>query len=268
MTRAAIAFRPAEGGVAPAAWVVTPAHVRPGPALVAVHGISREAEAVAALLRPAAEAAGRIVVAPFFDAADWPRYQSACCDQRADMALLRLLNALARDGVIPQGPVDLAGFSGGAQFAHRFTWLHPERVGRLAASSAGWWTFPDHAPWPMGMAPSKARPLAGWWLGTNLRAFLDRPISVRVGALDDAPDANTRTSPELDARQGPDRLTRARRWVEAMREAAARVGVVPRIDFAVMPGCGHDLAECVRLGGLDAVFVGAAADAFVQGDAA
>ncbi len=37
----------------------------------------------------------------------------------------------------------LYGFSAGAQFVHRFTYAHPDRVACCAALSAGSWTFPD-----------------------------------------------------------------------------------------------------------------------------
>ena len=37
----------------------------------------------------------------------------------------------------------LYGFSAGAQFVHRFTYAHPERVACCAALSAGSWTWPD-----------------------------------------------------------------------------------------------------------------------------
>jgi pimeloyl-ACP methyl ester carboxylesterase len=37
----------------------------------------------------------------------------------------------------------LYGFSGGAQFCHRFAFAHPDRVGACAALAAGSWTGPD-----------------------------------------------------------------------------------------------------------------------------
>jgi predicted esterase len=35
-----------------------------------------------------------------------------------------------------------SGFSGGAQFAHRFAYAHPERTQAVAAHSAGWYDPP------------------------------------------------------------------------------------------------------------------------------
>lgn len=226
--------------------------------MVAVHGISRDAEGMARLLAPMAARTGRTVIAPHFDKPNWPRFQLAYCKNRADLALLRLLGSLKKDGIIPPGIPDLAGFSGGAQFAHRFAWLYPDRVGRLCLSSAGWWTFPETARWPMGMGATRRQPLFQFWLSANLPAFLDRQIVVRVGELDNIPDSNTRRDPELDARQGQDRVTRATLWAGALRDAALTHRIKPDINFAVLPGCGHSVADCVTKGGLDADFLNAA----------
>ncbi|HKK36728.1 MAG TPA: hypothetical protein VJ994_10590, partial [Paracoccaceae bacterium] len=57
-----------------------------------------------------------------------------------------------------------------------------------------------------------------------------------------------RSSPEIDARQGPDRLTRARRWTLAMRAAALRLALPRRPTLTVLPGCGHDFHACADAG--------------------
>lgn len=242
-------FRAGISGRIPDALILRPRHCRHDTPLVSVHGIAREVHEMARCLAPLAEATGRIVVLPLFDKAQWPQYQRAACRNRADQALLGLLTALENEGRIPTGPVDLAGFSGGAQFAHRFTWLYPHRIGRLTVSSAGWWTFPDETAFPYGMGPSKEGPkAASLWLRTNLRAFLDRDIVIRVGALDSTVDANTRSGPRIDAQQGRDRLTRAYRWAAALSDAAKDHGLPDRIDFDVLAGCGHDFTACANAG--------------------
>jgi pimeloyl-ACP methyl ester carboxylesterase len=244
MGRIAPAFRPGVPGLVPDAWIVGPARAT-APPVVAVHGITRGVEEMASLLLPRARATGRTVVLPHFPKTHWPRYQRAACKRGADLALLRLMSALERQGRVVAGAFDLAGFSGGAQFAHRFAWLHPDRVGRLCAASPGWWTFPDaEAAWPYGMAGAPR-------LAANLRRFLDRRIVVCVGSDDVARDANLRKGAGIDARQGPTRVARARRWC-AMAEARAReVGLEPAISLRMLQGCGHDFAACVTDAGLD-----------------
>jgi pimeloyl-ACP methyl ester carboxylesterase len=264
----AITARPTGRGIAPPAFLVEPARgaaappplvpargaIAPPP-LVIVHGITRDAEGIARRLAPRALAQGRTLVAPLFAAPDFQGYQRVFGRRRADLALLALLDGLVAEGRLPRGPVDLAGFSGGAQFAHRFAWLYPHRVGRLTLASPGWWTFPDAAPFPYGLGRSpEHRRDVGRWLRACLPEFLDRPITVAVGAADNRPDDHTRGGAAIDAQQGRDRLTRARRWTAAMRAAAERHGIEPRIAFRALPGAGHDFGACADAG-LDALLL-------------
>ena len=248
--RASLSFRPGRGATEPPAWLVEPVRPRPGAApVVAVHGITRDAEGQARLLAAGAAAQGRTLVAPHFSKAAFPRYQLAACKRRADRALLTLLDALVAHGTIPPGPVDLAGFSGGAQFAHRFAWLYPHRIRRLTVTAAGWWTFPDAAPFPYGLGPAaRGHGDEPRWLRANAIDFFDREIAVAVGALDCVPDTNTRSGGRIDDQQGPDRLTRARRWTAAISAAAERYGLEPRVSLTVLADCGHDFHSCVDAG--------------------
>jgi pimeloyl-ACP methyl ester carboxylesterase len=243
---AAPVHRPGRGRKGLACWIARPAAPRPGAApLVAIHGISRQADLHAALFAPAAAAQGRTVIAPLFNEDAWPGYQRLVARGRADLALLSLLEELRVEGVIGAGRIALVGYSGGAQFAHRFAMLYPHLIERLCVASAGWWTFPDAAPFPYG--------LGGVWgarLAAGLPGFLALPVTVCVGEDDNAPDENTRSGPAIDAQQGRDRLTRARRWADALHAAATARGIAPRVSFAILPGAGHDVAQCVRSGGL------------------
>lgn len=262
-------FRPGIGGIVPDAWILepgTPSDARP---VVLVHGLYRNVEEMVGLLQGRAEDTRRTLILPHFDKAHWPRYQRAACDQRADWAMLTLLRALRSEGRIGQGPVDLSGFSGGAQFAHRFAWLYPDAVGRLCLAAPGWWTFPDaELPWPYGMgdragdgagdAAGKGA-VEGFWLRANLPRFFDREIVVRVGTDDTQRDENLRKGNAIDAQQGGNRALRAQRWVAHAAQAARAAGVTPDISFGVLQGCGHNLADCVRRGRLDRDLVAAPA---------
>lgn len=247
---AGLRFRPGRERHALPAWIARPFAPAPdAPPLVAVHGIARDAEGMARRLAGRALAQGRTLVAPLFSEEAFPRYQRAVCKRRADRALLALLDALVAEGAIPAGPVALAGFSGGAQFAHRFAWLYPHRAGRLTLAAAGWWTFPDAAPFPYGVGPAVEGPAdAHRWLRANAPDFLDRAITIAVGAEDCIPDANTRSGPAIDAQQGRHRLERARRWTAAIRAASERFGLPPRARLRVLPGCGHDFQDCADAG--------------------
>lgn len=243
-------FRPAPHAGALACWLAVPARLDPAARpLVAVHGIRRGAEEQAALFGERAAALGRPVIAPLFDAQNWPAYQRL--GGHTDVALLGLLQRLQSERIGSLSRFDLFGFSGGAQFAHRFAMLHPHRIGRLSVAAAGWYTFPDTAAYPYGLGERAARADGcGPRMRATLDSFLCLPIRVCVGACDSVRDANTRTGSSIDRQQGRHRRERASRWSEALAIAAAVRGIVPRVELAVLPGVGHDFRRCVQRGGL------------------
>jgi len=259
---AQIFFRKGCSGVVPSAWVIRPAQPEDGAPVVAVHGLNREAELMAQMLAVRADTTGRSIILPLFDRPSWPRFQRAACAQRSDWALLALLRSLRAQGWIGSEAPDLSGFSGGAQFAHRFAWLYPSLVSRLCLAAPGWWTFPDaRGVFPLGLATaSPAADGAGstaatFRLRANLARFLDREITVTVGALDVAQDRTLRQDPEIMAQQGPNRVERARAWARAAQRAATAQGLIPRITFRIMENSNHSFADCVANGALAQSFV-------------
>ena len=201
------------------------------PVLVIVHGIARNAVEYVFRLRHAAEAAGAIVVSPHFSRVDYGRYQQIESPDgvRADKALDAILAEVSRTTGGRTDRFHLAGVSGGAQFAHRYALLHPDRVSSLSLLAAGWYTFPapSHA-WPLGTgaAPAEIDP-------ARLAAT---PINVLVGDRDRMRDASLRADPEIDVLQGRHRLARARRWSRAMRAAGCT-----RLSLVTLPGVSHAL---------------------------
>lgn len=243
---------PAQGKGALGYWLASPEQPQPDAVpLIAVHGVRRGARGQALWLGAAAAAMGRPVIAPLFNKTSFPAYQRVAFGRRADIALLMLVDQLTRAGVIAGHPFDLFGYSGGAQFAHRFALFHPQRIRHLTLASAGWYTFPDEAPYPYGLAAPRRRTRAwGPHIGDNLEQLLQKPIRVCVGEYDDQADALTRSEPALNQQQGTDRLSRAANWVVAMRRASWAHGIVPDIRLHELPDCGHDFKTCIRLGGL------------------
>ncbi len=256
-------YRPAKGKDALSCWLAIPSNMSTDASpIVAVHGIRRGAKQQAEALAPRAAALGRPVIAPLFDKVNWPKYQQVVRGKRADLALLELMTELRLAGTWRTRSFELCGYSGGAQFAHRFAMLYPQLVTRLTVSSAGWYTFPDDAAFPYGLKkrPGKTKDW-GPRLAAGLDQFLQIPVQVCVGEEDSVSDANTRHGPEIDAQQGRDRLTRARRWSAAFCQAASERGLTPRITLSVMPNCGHDFQDCVQYGGLDRLILPGVLDA-------
>lgn len=246
-------YRPAKGKDALSCWLAVPSNVSVNASpIVAVHGIRRGAKQQAELLAPRAAALGRPVIAPLFDKVNWPRYQQVVRGNRGDLALLELMSELRLAGTWQTRNFELCGYSGGAQFAHRFAMLYPQLVSRLTVAAAGWYTFPDNAAFPYGLnqRPGKA---ANWGprFAAGLDQFLEVPIQVCVGEEDCVSDPNTRQSAEIDEQQGGDRVTRAKRWVAALQKTAKERGLTAQITLSVLPECGHDFQDCIQYGGLD-----------------
>lgn len=232
--------------------VIVPKALGSARPLLALHGISRNASEVSEAMADAAEAARRVVVVPHFRADSWPVFQRVTRRARPDKTLLALLATLrAMDGSF-QGPVDLFGFSGGAQLAHRFAMLYPEAIGDLHLGAAGWYTFPDTtAAYPYGVADCNHKP-ESWsrLMRGGLHAFLRRRITVYVGEEDAQRDASLRQNPFVDAQQGLNRRERALRYVGFVNERQAALGLPCTARLQLLSGCDHDFATCAAQGDL------------------
>lgn len=117
--------------------IIIPGQLADAPPLLVLHGISRNAAELTDLFQTEAEASGRMVILPHFDAENWRFFQRPGRAARPDNALLALLSEVALEYSQPAGPVSLFGHSGGAQLAHRFTMLYPAKGGRSASCRCG-----------------------------------------------------------------------------------------------------------------------------------
>ncbi len=216
------------------------------PPLVYVHGYSRRAEAHARSLLPLCDALGCPLLAPLFTRDEHPRYQrlgKGSDGLRADRVLNDCLEDMFGDDA---GAIRLTGFSGGAQFAHRYTMAHPARVTQLVIIAAGWYTLPDNTqPYPLGLHTRRA--LRG--LHLNPERFLRVPTTVIVGDQDTGRQ-NLRSSPELDLQQGATRVERARNWVAHMRIAARSHQLPSRVQYLEIPDIAHDFDAFIDRGHL------------------
>lgn len=237
-------------------FLFVPTRVLSGRVLVSVHGISRNAREHIEMFKRMAQDHGALLVAPCFTAAEFPGYQrlgNKGVGPRADLALIRVLNDVHVRTACDTSRVDLFGFSGGAQFAHRFAFVHPQRVRRLSIGSAGWYTLPDPAyTYPYGVSDAKG--LYGARL--NLWAALRIRVLVLVGEQDNrVDDEELNQRPMVCRSQGPHRVARAETWVKAMNARALSAGQGGRVDLQLMPGVGHSFSQAVLVGQLDkAVF--------------
>jgi poly(3-hydroxybutyrate) depolymerase len=217
--------------------------------MVSVHGLSGNAAKHASVFSPLCDELGVVMLTPIFTSElhrDFQRLGRKNRGHRTDLLLHRVLaEAASLSGADPTR-IDLVGFSAGAQFAHRYAMVHPDRVAHAVVAAAGWYTFPDHRQrYPYGIRP--VRELED--VSFDPEAFLRVPIEVLVGSLDTT-TAKLRSTERTIAQQGRSRLERARNWVAAMRAAAQAHGIEPRVTLTEVDGVGHSFSDFSERGDL------------------
>ena len=225
------------------------------PIFVTVHGVSRNVHQHAVDFVPYAERYGVVLVAPYFSVKRFPGYQRldrGVNGQRPDVVLDRIVSEVAAATGADLSRLYLFGYSGGAQFVHRYMLAHPERVARVAIGAAGWYTFPNAAvKFPRGIGAAAAfRDLR-----FDPERFLSVPALVAVGDEDNVRDAELRATAKVDGQQGNNRQERGHNWIAAMKRDAAEHDLPTLYEFTTVPHCGHSFPHCMKYGGLgDVVF--------------
>ncbi len=220
------------------------------PLVITVHGISRNGREQIEQFLPWAERHQTAVLAPLFTKPvfrDYQRLGRLGRGERADLALIRMIDQTVEALGLHPHKVYLFGYSGGGQFVHRFAMAHPQRVAKIAVGAAGWYTYPDPTrKFPFGIRETQALP------GVNFDAcaFLRIPALVLVGERDAERDPALNRAPHIDRRQGTTRIERGQRWIEAMREAARAHGHDTEYRFELLPDSGHSFLENMQRGGM------------------
>jgi len=196
-----------------------------------------KAEDFAAWFTPQTEANGWLLIVPRFTYGDWKQTDTLKAEDRADSAWLDSL-MLALPGKLPfpiRHKVLVYGFSRGAQVAHRFALMYPERVLAVASMSAGTYTLPVATSTPAGGIPLE------FPVGVaDLQRYCGKPFdpaSVRqvsfwigVGDRDNSPGDVPQS---WDQYIGDTRVERAKAFAKAMENLGAPV----RLE--IIPGLGH-----------------------------
>jgi len=157
------------------------------PLVVVVHGTERGMTTYRDRFADLAEETGAIILAPLFPAGiTAPRELSSYKMIREggvayDVVLLDMVAEVEERYRIAPGGFCLYGFSGGGHFAHRFFYLHPERLRAVSIGAPGVVSLLD-----------PGRP---WWVGTggfeavfgkaiDLDAMRRVPVHMVIGAQD------------------------------------------------------------------------------------
>ena len=213
----------------------------------ALHGVGDEGKRFCQGLLSAADRNGWVVVAPTFKYRNW---MDPAIVGEDDVALTGELDAMLdsmpnRLGHPVARRAMLVGFSRGAQLAHRFALVYPDRTRAVAAVSAGSYTYPGKVlagggteqvlDFPFGTADLEAR--TGHPIDSTLLAGI--PFWIAVGGADREPQDVPR---QWDAIFGVTRVDRAAAFEQSLEAAG-----VPA-SLTVFPGVGHGMAPEMEKG--------------------
>jgi poly(3-hydroxybutyrate) depolymerase len=157
------------------------------PLLVMQHGTERNASLYRDHMAAFADEHRVIVLAPLFPAGiidpddlhnfKFIEYQGI----RYDQALLAMVDEVSRRYPVEADVFYLHGFSGGGQFAHRFLYLHPERLAGVSIGAPGRITrLDDSLPWWLGTKDLEQR----FGRAVDLESLRRVPILMVVGDHD------------------------------------------------------------------------------------
>lgn len=213
----------------------------PAPLVAVQHGTARTALRYRDALRPFADANGAVILAPLFPAGiidpyDLHNYKFIEYEGiRFDHALLSMVDEVAERYNVSTEKFYLHGFSGGGQFAHRFFYLHPDRLAAISIGAPGRITELDDA--------------KQWWLGTggweekfgrsiDIDAIRSTPVHMVVGG-DDVATAEINNPGDSNWMDGAELTGQTR--IERLRTLHANYvshGIVAELD--IVPGVGHN----------------------------
>ncbi|KAJ6561108.1 poly hydrolase [Mycena vulgaris] len=207
------------------------------PLLVVVHGTRRQTGGYINNLKAFSEEHRVVVLCPLFpagiiDPLDVHNYKSILYhDIRFDLVLLSMLAQAAATWRITADKFFLHGFSGGAQFALRFLYLHPARLRGVSVAAPGSITHPttEHA-WPMGLADTSD--VLG--IVPDFGQIAGVPLQLSVGEKDT--DGSMIPHDNLAGRNRLDR-------VRYLHSALAGRGVSATLE--IVPGVAHDGMKCL-----------------------
>lgn len=223
---------------------VPSAHEQAGQALplvVIVHGTARTATAYRDAFAEFAESHGCVVLAPLFPAGlidpnDLHNFKFLKFhDMRFDLALLDIVAEIGQRYRVRTDRFLLYGFSGGGQFAHRFLYLHPERLAGASIGAPGRVTLLDFdQPWWLGVRDVQEL----FAVQVDLDALRRVPVHMVIGEHDvetweinNVGGSNWMAGAEAAGRTRLERL-------DALKGSLERAGITVQLD--VVADAGHD----------------------------
>ncbi|KAJ8092842.1 hypothetical protein PM082_023671 [Marasmius tenuissimus] len=215
------------------------------PLLVIIHGIRRQTDQYLDNLGDLCERHRLVLLVPLFPAGiidphDTANYNTLVYKGiRFDTILLSMIDQAGNLWRVRTDKVFLHGFSAGGQFAHRFTYLHPERLSAVSIGAPGRITPPDLSQkWPAGLG--NIEQVFGLSNRPDFKRMSRIPVQFIVGENDTKGSQveQVRMPNAAEVEAGKSRVERIR-WLRKSWEA---VGI--QSDLTIVDGVGHDGIKC------------------------
>ena len=217
------------------------------PLAVIMHGSLRDAQAYRDRFIAWAEEAQVVLLAPLFPGGiivpgDVSNYRfMEWHGIRFDHVLLAMIDEVAPIYRILKERFLLHGFSAGGHFAHRFFYLHPQRLAGVSIGAPGAVTLLDKAhDWWVGVRDLEAR----FGIPLNIPAMREVPVQMVVGG-DDTETWEITITPGHERWMPGANLAGASRVerMASLRDSFERNGIAVQLD--VVPGVAHSHAGVV-----------------------
>ncbi|MBD3352875.1 MAG: hypothetical protein GF364_15435 [Candidatus Lokiarchaeota archaeon] len=209
-----------------------------------IHGASRTYESYFDkwMNTNVAEDENVVIISPHFDINVFSHYQILnIWGIRADNRLIQIFNVFTEWLELDADRFYIFGFSGGGQFVHRFSMVHPHLIDRGIIGAPGWYTFPNNTLYPYGTKTTIFHPRT---LKFELETMLSLPLGLVVGEDDVERTSNLLQTPKADE-QGLNRLERSANWFNAMNNTAVENGWSFNFEYEVVPNAGHSSSKMI-----------------------
>lgn len=209
---------------------------------VAVHGTGRGNQTMRNRFIALADELNLIVLAPLFpcgidDPDDRDNYKYIeYRGIRFDLVLLAMVEEVSAKYGVTDQRLDMIGFSGGAHFAHRFLYLHPEHLSAVSICSPGSPTLPDMSkPWWVGVSDMEQR----FGRPFSIEAMKKVPVHLAVGDADTETWEITHKPGSKHWMEGANDTGRTRvERLKTLYDALSGMGMDVRIEN--VPGIAHE----------------------------